>query len=94
MRWDRDGAQLDLAEAIAGGHGMLRTTRIKGAGDPALTPWTLPYRGQQLAGDALRERLGDWQDRGIIEPSAADALRRCMVHPQWFDLSDRAMSHP
>src|SRR4030095_5521772 len=36
-------------------------------------------------------RVDDWLARGIIEPSAASALHRCLKHPEWFDLSDRTL---
>lgn len=68
----------------------LHTVRIQGQSATA-PKWYVPYRGQQLRGDALLAQLQRWQDQGIVEPSHADALRRCVQHPEWFDLSDRTM---
>lgn len=44
---------------------------------------------QKLQGQALLDQIQSWEDRGIVEPSHANALRECIAHPEWFDLSDR-----
>ena len=51
----------------------------------------LPYRGALLEGDALRRQADAWAERHIIEPSAAEALHRCVANPAWFNLSDRRL---
>ncbi len=33
-----------------------------------------------------------WEHAGVLEPSAAEALRRCVRHPDWFDLGDRTLA--
>jgi hypothetical protein len=51
----------------------------------------VPLHGEQLSGDRLQIQISDWLVRGIIEPSAARALQRCIAHPEWFDLSNRTL---
>lgn len=53
--------------------------------------WYIPYKGQNLKGSDLLAQVQCWEDRGIIEPSHAKALRTVASHPEWFDLSDRTM---
>lgn len=67
------------------------TVEVQGQGSPEVEPWSLPYRGQQLRGEALLAQLARWEEAGIIEPSHARALRRVNEHPEWFDLSDRTL---
>ncbi|ANF81316.1 hypothetical protein A3K93_03305 [Acinetobacter sp. NCu2D-2] len=64
------------------------TFKMKGASDKA-PEWYVPYHGQNLSGDDLLQQIQTWEDRGIVEPSHAAALRECIAHPEWFDLSDR-----
>ena len=87
--WAGPQGPISLADALRTEAPVLQGRMLKGRGEAALAPWTVPLNGQSLSGAALRTKIGDWQDRGIIEASAADALRRCLVHPEWFDLSDR-----
>ncbi len=89
VRLVRDGGEGSLAEAMAAPRpGALRTATVRGAGDRAPAPLAIPYRGRELAGDALLRQLDDWLARGIVEPSFAQALRRVHDHPDWLDLSD------
>ena len=53
--------------------------------------WYVPYQGKKLQGTELLKQIQSWQDNGTIEPSHANALREVIVHPEWFDLSDRTM---
>jgi hypothetical protein len=46
----------------------------------------IPYRDQQLSGDALLRQLDDWVGRGIIEPSCVEAIRAVATHPEWLAL--------
>ena len=48
----------------------------------------IPYRGQNLQGDALLRQLDNWVAHGVIEPSCADALRLVDSHPDWLDATD------
>lgn len=63
--------------------------RLQGKGDAAPAEWQVPYHGQLLSGQALRDQLSLWEQKGIIEPSHAEALRSVQAHPEWFDLSNR-----
>jgi hypothetical protein len=80
-----------LREALALPQPDLHAATLRGRDDTRPAPWNVPYRGQVLQGSALAARIDDWLARGIIEPSAATALHRCMRHPEWFDLSDRTL---
>ncbi|MFO1250269.1 MAG: hypothetical protein U1E77_03755 [Inhella sp.] len=87
---DSQGQSRPLAQALEQPEGWpLGTMTLKGAGASSVQPWTVPYKGQQLHGDALLRQLLDWVETGIIEASAAKALGRCVRHHEWFDLSDR-----
>jgi hypothetical protein len=66
----------------------LDTATVRGTGERS-TELSLPLHGQRLRGDALRRQLDDWSARGIIEPSAAEAVRAVMANPDWLDLSDQ-----
>ena len=92
LQWqDSVGAQT-LRNAIDTRAGPALDTRtVQGEGDRSPAPWTVPVRGKSLQGDALLAQVRDWQQRGIIEPGAAEALARCVAHPEWFDLSDRTL---
>jgi hypothetical protein len=91
MRWEQDGQQMSLHNGLATHTPHFQTLSLRGKGDVAIAPWTVPLDGEQLSGDRLRMKIADWLARGIIEPSAASALERCLAHPEWFDLSDRTM---
>jgi hypothetical protein len=52
----------------------------------------VPYRGRVLAGDQLRRQLDDWVERGISEPSFAEAISMVMDNPDWLDLSDHSVA--
>ncbi|MBL8396089.1 MAG: hypothetical protein JNK99_15315 [Candidatus Accumulibacter sp.] len=67
----------------------LRTVELRGRAEASPVAWAVPYRGRQLRGEALRERIAAWQKDDIIEPGCARALHRLLDHPEWFDLSDR-----
>ena len=51
----------------------------------------IPYRDQQLSGDALLRQLDDWVGRGIIEPSCVEAIRAVATHPEWLALPGRTV---
>lgn len=91
MRWQDGEESLSLREALEAPGESFQTVTVQGHGDAAPSPWVVPYRGSPLSGDSLRDRLHDWQQRGIIEAGAARALLRCAAHPEWFDLSDRTL---
>lgn len=50
---------------------------------------SLPFRGDRLVGSALLRQLDDWVARGILEPSAADAVRLVVAEPERLTLEGR-----
>jgi hypothetical protein len=58
---------------------------VGGTGTPE-TEFTLPYGGRRLRGDEIRRRLDIWAGAGILEPSACDAVRAVLDHPEWLRL--------
>ena len=92
LQWQDSVGTQTLRDALDTRSGPALDTRtVRGEGDPSPAPWTVPVRGKSLQGDALLAQVRDWQQRGIIEPGAAEALARCVAHPEWFDLSDRTL---
>ncbi len=92
--WDelpfvRGGQPQALAEAMRTPQRAFQTLTLRGEGDAAPTPWTVPHQGRELAGDALARQIDRWEAGGICEPAHAAALRDCLAHPEWFDLSDQ-----
>jgi hypothetical protein len=82
-----DGAETgldDLATAPAGR--TLATAEVTGTAEPE-GELSLPFRGERLRGDALLRRLDTWVEGGILEPSAAEAVRTVAAHPEWLALS-------
>jgi hypothetical protein len=69
----------------------LQTLAFSGRGDSAPVAWAVPYKGQLLQGDSLRQQIDLWRNKGVIEPGAAQALHACATNPDWFDLSDRQL---
>jgi hypothetical protein len=67
---------------------QLASLEVAGSGE-ALDELVLPYRGAKLRGQDISEQLDDWARRGILEPSAADAVREVAAHPEWLRLDGR-----
>ena len=84
----RDGQKHLLQEVFSLPAGQLHTFKLTGHSKSA-PEWYVPYQGQKLQGDALLEQIERWETQGIMETSHANALRECVVNPEWFDLSDR-----
>lgn len=78
----------DLLTAPAGRR--LATVEVPGR-EPPVTELTLPYRGDKLTGDALARRLDAWVTAGIMEPSAAAAVRTVQANPDWLRLADHTV---
>ena len=83
--WDFDAAVEAARSARAQSPAGQDTTVVRGSAHPA-TELAIPYRGQELRGDALRQQLDEWVARGVIEPSAATAVRTVIDHPEWLSL--------
>jgi hypothetical protein len=54
--------------------------------------FSLPYAGSRLRGDDLRRRLDAWVAAGVMEPSAAEAVREVVAHPEWLRLPDSTVA--
>jgi hypothetical protein len=91
MVFERDGEASPVPDAVKGGGGALGTRQVAGEGE-RVRELVVPYRGQQLSGDALRRQLDAWADGGIVEPSCAEALHRVVRQPEWLDLRDRSFA--
>ena len=85
----RAGQPVALADAMRTPRQALQTVQLRGSGDAAPAPWTVPHQGRELAGDALARQIDRWEKAGVCEPAHAAALRDCLAHPDWFDLSDQ-----
>jgi hypothetical protein len=84
----RGDNQVPLSEALKTmDDGALSTAEIRGEGE-RWTELAIPYRGKELRGDQLLERLESWENAGIIEPSCAEAVRSVVANPSWLDMSD------
>lgn len=78
---DDEGEELALADWRATTE--LAATEVRGDGDVE-SELSLPYRGTRLRGDALHRQLDAWVSAGVIEPSAAEAVRTVMANPDWL----------
>jgi len=65
--------------------GSLATVEVPGTGDRE-EEFSLPYAGTRLRGDGLLRRLDAWTEAGVVEPSAAAAVREVVAHPEWLRL--------
>lgn len=61
------------------------TVTITGSRDPDVE-LSLPYEGRRLRGDEILDRLESWVHAGVLEPSAADAVRAVVANPEWLRL--------
>ncbi|MGM9482702.1 hypothetical protein ACS5PN_16025 [Roseateles sp. NT4] len=85
----RGGKSLALADAMRAPQRRFQTLHLRGGGDSAPAPWTVPHQGRELSGDALAKQIDRWEKAGVCEAAHASALRDCLAHPEWFDLSDQ-----
>ena len=77
--------------ADAPGDRTLETLTVTGDSEP-LTELVLPYRGQRLVGADLDAQLAAWERAGVLEPSAAVAVREVAAHPEWLRLEGRTVA--
>jgi hypothetical protein len=61
------------------------TVTVSGSGEPE-RELVIPYRDQQLRGDALSRQLDVWIAGGKIEPSCAESIRTVAALPEWLSL--------
>jgi hypothetical protein len=48
----------------------------------------VPYRGEELSGDALVRQVERWRRDGVVEPGCAAALEAVVRTPEWLELGD------
>ncbi len=82
---NHDGAETGLAEWASGGGGYagFGTATVTGTADPE-TELSLPLEGRRLRGDDLRRQLDTWVADGVVEPSAARAVKVVAENPSWL----------
>ena len=85
VRWPDGDESALVALPTAPARASFATIRVPGAGQRE-TELALPYRGEQLRGDALARQLDAWVSGGVIEPSCAEAVREVAAHPEWLRL--------
>lgn len=87
-----DGSDLPLESWGAdGGARELGTIEVQGEGKRE-AEFSLPYHGRRLRGDELHRQLDAWVAAGVMEPSAAEAVRDVMEHPEWLRLDGRTVA--
>ncbi|SNS53211.1 hypothetical protein SAMN04488107_2896 [Geodermatophilus saharensis] len=69
----------------------LHTTEVTGQGEPERA-FTLPFHGRRLGGEDLSRRLDTWVECGVLEPTAAAAVREVAAHPEWLALPGRTVA--
>lgn len=90
MRFDRGGDLVPLPTAMTDDvDPTVRHVSVSGSSTSPIGDLEIPYRGTTLSGASLFRQLDDWQDRGIVEPSFAEAIRGVAENPEWLDLSDQ-----
>jgi hypothetical protein len=63
---------------------------IKGSGTRKTTQLEVPYKGQILSGQKLKDQIRAWVEYGTIEPSCGHAMSQVVDHPEWCkSVSDR-----
>ena len=84
-----DGSSVSLKEAMAARNTeKFQTGFVKGEGVSENEVLEVPYKGKILSGQALKDQVQQWVDYGTIEPSAGDAIKNCVDHPEWLGLSN------
>jgi hypothetical protein len=67
------------------------TATVRGTAAPE-ERLSLPWHGERLRGSALHARLDAWVAEGVMEPSAAEAVRTVDAHPEWLRLEGRTVA--
>lgn len=82
------GDERPLRAALSAGDGRIDTQTLPGQGaHPGAL--RIPYRGQDLEGDALLRQLEDWERDRVIDASCAAAVAQIVRAPGRLDLNDR-----
>lgn len=69
---------------------QLATASVRGRAAPA-DGLSLPLHGRRLHGAELDAQLTAWERAGVLEPSAAAAVREVAEHPEWLRLEGRTL---
>ncbi|WP_448642704.1 hypothetical protein [Geodermatophilus sp. URMC 63] len=86
-----DGEQpLDALRTAPAGR-VLATREVTGQAEPE-RELTLPFHGRRLRGAELQRRLDTWVEYGVMEPTAAEAVRTVAAHPEWLALPGRTVA--
>ncbi len=92
LRVAGDDGERPLATLLTAPAGRTLTTReVTGQAEPE-RGFSLPFRGTRLRGDDLSRRLDTWAECGVLEPSAAEAVREVAAHPEWLALPGRTVA--
>uniref|UniRef100_A0A6S9ITY6 very-long-chain (3R)-3-hydroxyacyl-CoA dehydratase n=2 Tax=Ditylum brightwellii TaxID=49249 RepID=A0A6S9ITY6_9STRA len=85
-----DGSSVSFEDAMAAKNTeKFSTGFIKGEAAQGKKVLEVPYNGKTLAGQELKDQVKKWVDYGTIEPSAGEAIIKCVDNPGWLDLSDK-----
>ena len=83
-----DGSAMSFAKAMAQPKDTANafyTHEIKGSSSTAkIETCQVPYKGETLSGDKLKAQVKAWVDYGTIEPSAGEAICKCIDHPEYI----------
>ncbi|MFT3873241.1 MAG: hypothetical protein QM714_11445 [Nocardioides sp.] len=94
MRWvspdSTERALSTLIEEPGEPQVSIGTDTVAGSGAP-VNELVVPRHGEQLRGDALRRATDQWVADGVMEPSAAAAIRAVVAHPEWLALRGRTI---
>ena len=89
MRFRRQGAEISLQDAIAVPRSnYFASVTIEGTGQVSDAGLILYDDEQPVRASELLALLERWDDLGVAEPSATDALRLINDRPEWLDLRD------
>jgi hypothetical protein len=87
-----DGSEVPLRDwAAVAPERVLDTIDMHGEEEPE-TELSLPYHGHRLRGEELHRRLDAWVADGVVESSAAEAVRAVMDHPEWLRLEGHTVA--
>lgn len=87
---DHDGEEPLESWTTAPAARTWETAGVSGGAEPE-TELSLPFRGRRLTGADLDGRLETWVAGGVLEPSAAEAVRTVRDHPEWLALDGRTV---
>ena len=81
-----DGSSVSLEEAMSAKNTeKFYTGFVKGEGKiSGANKLSVPYKGKEISGQELKDQVDKWVSYGTIEPSAGDAIKKCVDNPEWF----------